>query len=434
MRNRIYYALSAVLAFAFCYDVAHAQQVGYPVRPLVQSLGAGCNSQQFATNELGGSTIKDFICIGQYPYTAQDPLRNGFLALTVPTGAATGSYASFYTFENTDGNAAFGLSDGGGVNGLTVGGDYEGNYNNVKMWELGSRFTGSFAFMPENLLGTHQSFFLLGDPGGAPGSDTFRLVLQNNANGCLFCPAIMGVNVDQSGTATWNFGTMDPSDGSVGPANILSATYTEVSGAFTTATMAATTLNFDATTFDVDAASDFSGNVNLSGTATLTVAGAVSGSSGALNLNDDVTLGGTLELGGVLDTNDFSLDDLVDDNVNVAADMSVVGDLNVTGTITGTLTGQGAVYGCYIDSAASAERCSTGFSVTVAGTLYTVTHNLGLSDANDLAISCTLIVSPADDRVCQVESTGVNSFVLQPEDVGAGVVNNAMMFTAVRTQ
>lgn len=96
-------------------------------------------------------------------------------------------------------------------------------------------------------------------------------------------------------------------------------------------------------------------------------------------------------------------------------------------------SGVDVVYAGYVDSAAAAEVLPSGWSASVAGVDYTITHNLGLSSGNDLSISITPKLGGAvDDRYGTVFSAGANSFHVTIVDTGAGNVNNDFWILAKR--
>lgn len=75
------------------------------------------------------------------------------------------------------------------------------------------------------------------------------------------------------------------------------------------------------------------------------------------------------------------------------------------------------LYGGYIDANAAAERLPSGWSVVKGSTgTYTVTHNLGLSNANDLNISVNVLTA-GQDRFAAIKSTATNSFTINIFDV-----------------
>jgi hypothetical protein len=118
-------------------------------------------------------------------------------------------------------------------------------------------------------------------------------------------------------------------------------------------------------------------------------------------------------------------------DVAAASGNTTVNDLTVNGTCSGC-AGAGTSYGGFVDAAATAENVPTGWSAANTGTgLYTVTHNLGLSSATDLAISFGIIRAIADDTFINVITPGVNSFTIGINDSGSGAVDSDFFFTAV---
>lgn len=154
---------------------------------------------------------------------------------------------------------------------------------------------------------------------------------------------------------------------------------------------------------------------------TLDVTEWIFNSDGPLVLADDV------EITGSLDLQDATITDSTDGNVTVGDDLAVVGDLNVTGTITGG--GFAPAYGGHVDSAATAEDVPSGWSASLATSTYTVTHSLDLSSATDLAISCTPV--NVANHQCNIRTIGTDSFTVQIVQDDGENVSSAWFFTAV---
>lgn len=514
MKNRIYYAIAAVLAFALCYDVAKAQQVGYPTNPTFTRCGLGINPLSATVTTFLGGALGPSNCIfwgqtdgsGATIYfvpneTGIDPTTR-FFGIGPGANGGNGELALFAPW----GNPIELFSDAGGASGIVALADSASvmemrgtrNYVNSNtpifdiveldaiLNEKVTRITatsGLFSItsmtdalgagstlLVANRVGATYDSVVLSSTGtitlnsaatniGAGTAAAPGLAFLVDADTGFYRPAANQLSMSIGGTQTSLHSTVDHTFYAGGTQILnIAAGQTQLNNPLQfngdgSASAPAVSWFSDTNMGLYRVGADQLG-VTLGGTLRNTFfAGQMTSPDGSASAptyafnndpdggmyrygNNEVgfAAGGTarLRLSTIIDTLDTSIDDSVDDNVNVAADMSVVGDLNVTGTITGTFTGQGAVYGCYVDSAATAERCPSGWSVSLAGTVYTVTHNLGLSNANDLAISCTLIVNPADDRFCQIDGTGTNSFTIEPEDVGAGVVTNDFMFTAYR--
>jgi hypothetical protein len=128
----------------------------------------------------------------------------------------------------------------------------------------------------------------------------------------------------------------------------------------------------------------------------------------------------------VVDVIGQSLDDSTDDNVNVAASMTVVGNLAVTGSISG------GVFGGCVDSAASAENVPTGWSASRPATgQFTVTHGLALASADDIAFTVTQR-DQADAGHFFWTVLGVNSFDVFLRDIDNAAENEGFCFTGVQ--
>lgn len=102
--------------------------------------------------------------------------------------------------------------------------------------------------------------------------------------------------------------------------------------------------------------------------------------------------------------------------------------------------GQGVLYAGYGNGSAvgvamtfNTAAGSWSAARTAAGR-YTITHNLGLGAATDLAVNVTARIGAGgtDDRYANISDEGANSFVVNVQDVGAGLVDDDFYFTATR--
>lgn len=105
--------------------------------------------------------------------------------------------------------------------------------------------------------------------------------------------------------------------------------------------------------------------------------------------------------------------------------------------------GQGVLYAGFCTGSAGAgvaitpNSAATGWTVAQAATgRFTVTHNLGLSAATDLAVTANVRISAGgtDDRFCNITNETVNSFQVSVVDAGAGAADDDFYFTATRLQ
>ena len=88
------------------------------------------------------------------------------------------------------------------------------------------------------------------------------------------------------------------------------------------------------------------------------------------------------------------------------------------------------IYAGYVDAAVAAEQLPAGWTVSLAGATFTVTHNLGLASAVDLSVTATAVLAAGDDRFATVVNQTVNAFDIIVVDVGAGAIANAFSFLA----
>jgi hypothetical protein len=102
-------------------------------------------------------------------------------------------------------------------------------------------------------------------------------------------------------------------------------------------------------------------------------------------------------------------------------------------------TGQGVLYAGFADASAVGSSvmntAAAGWTVSNPGVgQFTVTHNLGLAAATDLAITATVRLSAGgtDDRYCLVTNETVNAFTVLVLDQGAGAVDDDFYFQATR--
>ena len=150
-------------------------------------------------------------------------------------------------------------------------------------------------------------------------------------------------------------------------------------------------------------------------------------------------LGGAAE--GIVITGGGAVN-LYADNANVAQTISpAAGGLQVDNQATGAgtervLTTSDLIpsFGGFVDAAATAEVLPSGWTaVKNSSGNYTITHNLGLANANDLAISATILDATLfGDQQLLIDSVGVNSFVIETS-VLAAPFDQAFMFTAIDT-
>lgn len=104
-------------------------------------------------------------------------------------------------------------------------------------------------------------------------------------------------------------------------------------------------------------------------------------------------------------------------------------------TDTPTTSGVGTMYAGWVQAAAATQKVNTAAAGWVAsnpgvGTI-TVTHNLGLSSANDMAVVASFMGVGGDDRTIILQ-LGVNSFNIFTADVGSGAVDVDINFHALR--
>lgn len=110
-------------------------------------------------------------------------------------------------------------------------------------------------------------------------------------------------------------------------------------------------------------------------------------------------------------------------------------------TDTPIAVGQGVLYAGFCDGSAGAavsiktNTAATGWTVAHAGAgLFTVTHNLGLAAATDLAVSATVRLSAGgtNDRACEITNETTNAFDVNIWDAGTGNADEDFYFQATR--
>ena len=460
----------------------------YPSRATFLSAGFGCNPNLFAQNyivaiEGGSATQQGFLCIGGYPQTGNNGaiylFNSGFNPATdfpnkiYTTGLDGSGYPTFnvdgggysqifrasdgfvfagtadahtsvngdviylnfgpndprFTFTNdTCGDAcSFAFSSNiAGATGHLLFGVYDPNANDIPANFLDASFnstTGAFTSLDFtsaafNATGTTSVNVSGGASGAIFGSSGTTTVRSTNALGSSI--ALGNGSMVFTGTLSGGGSGLNLTGGTVsviGSNNFVvgSATW---NGATSSVSGAGSWSGTSGT---------FSGNLSVTGTSNLV--GAISSSGGNVTVADnlDVTSAGDLSIGGGTMT------------VDGATGNTTVNDLTINGTCTGCAGGVGSVYACTVDSSAAAETCSPGWSAahTSTGT-YTVTHNLGLSAATDLACTPSILYNGTNHRITMLISEGVNSFVVgtYDDDNGGGgtIQDNAFRVICAQIQ
>lgn len=132
-------------------------------------------------------------------------------------------------------------------------------------------------------------------------------------------------------------------------------------------------------------------------------------STGLIGLNGTQTQGpagsaGTPSYSFLVDT-DTGFYRVGANQVGIAVGGSNVFTCDSTGC---TGAGVSPVYGGWTDNAATAEHVPAGWSVSLTGSTFTWTHNLGLPTADDLAVTVTPQVGSSE--ACRVNAINTNSF------------------------